>query len=94
MDYLKEYGVTKEQIEKLKDKYNDAIISFIEENKDFVTNTIKYLYSENIKSIYLLMINNIQVFLETQVVLQRKIEEMKKQGLNAKEIQMELLQKR
>lgn len=94
MDYLKEYGVTEEQIEKLKDKYNDAIISFIEENKDFVTNTIKYLYSENIKSIYLLMINNIQVFLETQVALQRKIEEMKKQGLNAKEIQMELLQKR
>ena len=94
MDYLKEYGVTKEQIEKLKDKYNDAIISFIEENKDFVTNTIKYLYSENIKSIYLLMIINIQVFLETQVVLQRKIEEMKKQGLIAKEIQMELLQKR
>ena len=66
MDYLKEYGVTKEQIEKLKDKYNDAIISFIEENKDFVTNTIKYLYSENIKSIYLLMINNIQVFLEAR----------------------------
>lgn len=94
MDYLKEYGVTEEQIEKLKDKYNDAIISFIEENKDFVTNTIKYLYSENIKSIYLLMINNIQVFLETQVALQRKIEEMKKQGLNAKEIQMALLQKR
>ena len=94
MDYLKEYGIAEEQIIKLKDKYNDAIISFMEDNRDFVTNTIKYLYSENIKSIYLLMVNNIQIFLETQVALQRKIEEMKNQGLNAKEIQLKLLQER
>lgn len=94
MDYLKEYGITEEQIDKLKNKYNDAIISFVEDDKDFVSNTIKYLYSENIKSIYLLMINNIQIFLETQIALQRRIERMKKQGFGAKEIQLKLLQER
>jgi len=94
MDYLKEYGITEEQIDKLKNKYNDAIINFVEDDKDFVSNTIKYLYSENIKSIYLLMINNIQIFLETQIALQRRIERMKKQGFGAKEIQLKLLQER
>lgn len=94
MDYLKEYGITEEQIDRLKNKYNDAIINFVEDDKDFVSNTIKYLYSENIKSIYLLMINNIQIFLETQIALQRRIERMKKQGFGAKEIQLKLLQER
>lgn len=94
MDYLREYGFTEEQIQKLKNKYNDSIISFIEENQDTVTSNIKYLYSENIKNIYLLMINNVRIFLETQITLQRKIEEMKKQGLRTKEIQLRLLQER
>ena len=89
MDYLREYGFTEEQIQKLKNKYNDSIISFIEENQDTVTSNIKYLYSENIKNIYLLMINNVRIFLETQITLQRKIEE-----LRTKEIQLRLLQER
>lgn len=94
MDYLKEYGVTEGQINKLKNTYNKEIINFISKNKILVINIIQYLYSKNIKSIYLLMINNIQIFLETQVALQRKIQYMKTQGLKAKEIQMKLLQER
>lgn len=91
MEYLKEYGITNEDIQKLKDKYNERIIEFIEENEIFITSTIKYLYSENIKCIFLLMINNIKIFLETSVALKEKIENMKKQGLARKEIQMKLL---
>ena len=94
MDYLKKFGITEEQISKLQDRYHKQIINFMKENEIFVTENIQYLYSENIKSIYLLMINNIQIFLETQVALKRKIEEMKKKGLKAKEIQMKLLQER
>ena len=94
MDYLKEYGFTDEEIEKIKDRYNEGIINFIEENKIFIRDTIEYLYSENIKCIYLLMINNIKIFLETQLALEKKIRKMKKEGLNLKEIQMNLLQER
>ncbi len=94
MEYLKKYGITNEQIEKIKDRYNDGIINFIEDNEIFIENIIKYLYSENIKCIYLLMINNIKIFLETPTVLKRKIDEMKSRGLNRKEIQLKLLQGR
>lgn len=94
MEYLKKYGITDEQIQKIKNKYNDEIIQFITENNIFVENTIAYLYSENIKCIYWLMINNIKIFLETQLALKRKIEEFKKYGLSIKDIQMELLQER
>ncbi len=94
MEYLKEYGITEEQIQKLRDRYNVSIINFIEENEEIVKDNIKYLYFENIKSIYLLMINNIKIFIETKISLQRKIEEMKKQGLNAKAIQLKLLEER
>lgn len=94
MKYLMKYGVTEEQIEKIKDKYNEGIIKFLEENEDFVTETIEYLYSEKIKVIYYLMINNIKIFLETKVALKEKIEEMKEKGLNPKEIQLQLLSER
>lgn len=94
MEYLKNYGFTEEQIHKIEDKYNEGIINFIKENEEFITNTIEYLYSENIKCIYLLMINNIKIFLETQFALQTKIEEMKRKGLKTKKIQMKLLQER
>ncbi len=76
MEYLKRYGLKEEEIEKIKEKYNDWIIKFIIENEEFVTETIEYLYSENIKIIYYLMINNIQIFLETKVALKEKIESL------------------
>ena len=91
MEYLKKYGITDEQIKK---NYSVEICEFLSKNSQFVENTINYLYSENIKCIYWLMINNIKIFLETQVALKRKIEEFKKYGLSIKEIQMELLQER
>ncbi len=94
MEYLKKYGFTEEQIRKIEDRYNKGIIGFIKENEEFVEDTIKYLYSENIKCIYLLMINNIKIFLETQITLQKKIEEMKRNGLKTKQIQMKLLEER
>ena len=90
MEYLKKYGLKEEEIEKIKEKYNDWIIKFITENEEFVTETIEYLYSENIKIIYYLMINNIQIFLETKVALKEKIEIFKEQGLTRKKIQMKL----
>ncbi len=86
MEYLKRYGLKEEEIEKIKEKYNDWIIKFIIENEEFVTETIEYLYSENIKIIYYLMINNIQIFLETKVALKEKIEIFKEQGLTRKKI--------
>ena len=91
MEYLKKYGLKEEEIEKIKEKYNDWIIKFITENEEFVTETIEYLYSENIKIIYYLMINNIQIFLETKIALREKREGLKEQGLPRKKIQMELL---
>ena len=91
MEYLKKYGLKEEEIEKIKEKYNDWIIKFITENEEFVTETIEYLYSENIKIIYYLLINNIQIFLETKIALREKIEGLKEQGLPRKKIQMELL---
>ena len=91
MEYLKRYGLKEEEIEKIKEKYNDWIIKFIIENEEFVTETIEYLYSENIKIIYYLMLNNIQIFLETKVALKEKIEIFKEQGLTRKKIQMKLL---
>lgn len=94
MEYLKKYGITDEQIEKIKKNYSVEICEFLSKNSQFVENTINYLYSENIKCIYWLMINNIKIFLETQVALKNKIEVMKQKGLKTKEIQMELLQER
>ena len=94
MEYLKKYGITDEQIEKIKKNYSVEICEFLSKNSQFVENTINYLYSENIKCIYLLIIKNINIFLYTQVALKNKIEEYKRYGLSTKEIQMELLQER
>jgi len=38
------------------------------------------------------MINNIQIFLETKVALQEKVDMLKEQGISRKEIQLKLLQ--
>ena len=92
MEYLKKYGLTREEIEKIKQKYSKEIIKFIVKNEIFVTDTIEYLYSKNIKCIYLLMINNIKLFLETKIALQEKIRQMEIKGYKTKIIQMALLQ--
>lgn len=92
MVYLKKYGIKNEQIKNLEDRYNEGIISFLKENEIFVNNTIQYLYSENIKCIYILMINNIKLFLETQLALKKKINSYREKGLTTKEIQLKLMQ--
>ena len=92
MEYLKNYGITQLNIDKIKSKYNNEIISFLENNEEFVIDTIEYLYSENIKNIYLLIINNIKIFLETSLSLKNKIESLKQLKLNRKQIQLKLLQ--
>lgn len=94
IEYLKKYGFKDMEIQNLKDRYNEGIIKFIDENEILITNTIEYLYSEKIRVIYALMMNNIKIFLETQLTLKKKIEDMKRQGLNIQEIQMKLLQER
>lgn len=94
MEYLEKYGVTPEEIQKLKDRYADGIIRFLSENEEFVVSKIQYLQTEKIHNIYWLMINNIQLFLESKNALQEKIECMKRKGMDAKEIQMALLQER
>ena len=91
MEYLKQFDITEEQIKELKDRYNENIIRFITENEIFITETINYLYSENIKSIYLLMLNNIKIFLETKIALKDKIEKLKERGYNYKAITIILL---
>lgn len=92
MEYLEKYGVTKEEIDKLKERFNEGIIEFLTNNEIFIEQTIEYLYSQGIKCIYLLMINNIQIFLETKVALQEKVDMLKEQGISRKEIQLKLLQ--
>lgn len=92
LEYLKKYGFKGLEIQNLTDRYNQGIIKFMEENEAIVTDIIEYLYSEKIKAIYALMMNNIKIFLETQLTLKVKIEDMKSQGLNVQEIQMKLLQ--
>lgn len=94
MEYLEKYGVTPEEIQELKDRYADGIIRFLSENEDFVVSKITYLATENIHRIYWLMINNIQIFLESKQALKEKIEAMKQKGMSTKEIQMALLQER
>lgn len=94
LEYLKKYGFKDLEIQKLRVRYNQGIIKFIEENETIVIDIIDYLYSEKIKVIYALMMNNIKIFLETQLTLKMKIENMKSQGLNLQEIQMKLLQEK
>ncbi|MDR0978894.1 MAG: hypothetical protein LBL91_03010 [Lachnospiraceae bacterium] len=86
MEYLKKFKITDKQIKYLKDKYNKSIISFISENEIFVTETIEYLYSENIDCIFLLLDNNIRIFLETKIALKKKIEELKMKNYSIKAI--------
>jgi len=92
MNYLKKFGISSKQINELKEKYNEGIIEFITNNEIFVIDIIKYLYSENITYIYLLMNNNIKIFLETKISLQKKINKMKKDGFSVKAMVMKLIE--
>ena len=90
MNYLKEYNITHEEIEELKDRFNENIIKFLEENEMFIKEKLDYLKEQNF-IIYPILKDNIKIFLEMDFVLKRKIENMKNKNFNNKQIQMILM---
>ena len=46
MEYLKEYGITENEIKELEDFYNENIIRFLKENEIFITEKLEYLQNE------------------------------------------------
>ena len=88
MNYLLNYGFTKEQIKELKDRYNDSIIEFISDNENFIVEKIEYLRQEGITKVYELMMDNIRIFLETTVALKEKMKKIKEKNLSAKSVFM------
>ena len=63
MEYLKEYGITENEIKELEDFYNENIIRFLKENEIFITEKLEYLQNEGY-NIYPILKNNIKVFLK------------------------------
>ena len=92
MEYLKEYDITENQIQSLKEKYNSGIIDFVEQNKEFIKTKLDYLKKEKVVLLYEIIYNNIKVFLEELTELKRKMEIMKKQNMSLKSINMILIE--
>ena len=77
MEYFEKYGVNNQQINELKEKYNEGIIEFLTNEEIFVKQTLDFLKKKNFL-IYPILENNIKIFLETTVALQKKLKEWKK----------------
>ncbi len=90
MNYLKKYNISEEEINDLKERYNDNIIKFLNENEIFIEEKLEFLKNENY-IIYPILENNIKIFLEIMPELERKIEEMKNKNFSKKQIQMILM---
>ena len=90
MNYLKKYNISDEEINDLKERYNDNIIKFLSENEIFIEEKLEFLKNENY-IIYPILENNIKIFLEIMPELERKIEEMKSKNFSKKQIQMILM---
>lgn len=90
MKYLKNYGISEDQIKELKEIYNDGIIKFLTEEKDFVVEKLEYLQNKGYY-IFPILRNNIKIFLETMKPLEEKIRNMEKKGYTTKMIQMVLI---
>ena len=90
MEYFEKYGVSKQEIIDLKEKYNDRIIGFLTDEEIFVKQTLNFLKEKKFK-IYPILENNIKVFLETTVALKNKIKKMEEKGYSNKTIQMILI---
>jgi len=86
MKYLKEYGITENEIKELEDFYNENIIKFLKENEIFITEKMDYLQEEGY-NIYPILRDNIKVFLEIITEMERKIEKMKEKNFAKQEIQ-------
>lgn len=90
MNYLKEYGITQEQIEEMKDRFNENIINFFIENKEFIKEKLEYLKSRGY-IIYPIIEGNIRIFLEILPALEKKIKKMEKNSYSSKAIQIILI---
>ena len=90
MNYLKKYNISEEEINDLKEIYNDNIIKFLNENEIFIEEKLEFLKNENY-IIYPILENNIKIFLEIMPELERKIEKMKSKNFSKKQIQMILM---
>ena len=92
MEYLKKYNITESQIQSIKDRYNNGIIKFFENNEDFVKEKIEYLEQENFTFLYELLYNNVKIFVEELGFLQYKVEKMKEQNISLKAMNMILME--
>ena len=90
MEYFEKYGVNNQQINELKEKYNEGIIEFLTNEEIFLKQTLDFLKKKNFL-IYPILENNIKIFLETTVALQKKIKRMEEKGYSKKTIQMILI---
>lgn len=62
MNFLLEYGIKKETIEKLKEIKDDSEVFYCLTQKDNVTKVINYLQSINVKNIDDILLNRIELF--------------------------------
>lgn len=91
MEYLKKYDITDIQIQNLKDKYNEGIVSFFENNGEIIEEKLNYLQNEKIVLLYEVIYNNIKIILEEIIELKRKINKMKLQNISIKAMNMILI---
>lgn len=90
MEYLKKYNISQEQIEEIKENFNEGIVEFIQTEILFITEKCEYLSNKNFL-IYPILKSNIKVFLETIIPLKAKVEKMEKEGFSKKAMQMVLI---
>ena len=62
MNFLLEYGIKKETIEKIKEIKDDSEVFFCLTQKDNVTKVINYLQSINVKNIDDILLNRLELF--------------------------------
>ncbi len=63
MNFLLEYGISKETIEKIKNNHEDSIIFYCLTQKDNIREVINYLTSIKVTTIDTLLINRLELFL-------------------------------
>lgn len=90
MNYLKYYDISEEEIKELKDRFNERIINFLEENEIFIREKLDFLKKQNYK-IYPILENNIKIFLEIMPELEKKMKKMEEKKFSKKQMQMILM---
>lgn len=92
MEYLKEYNITENQIQSLKNRYNSGIVKFIEQNEEYIVEKLDYLQREKFVLLFEIMYNNIKIFLEEISELKNKVDKMKNQHISLKSMNMVLIE--